>query len=248
MTGILLIHGGWHGPWCWEGFADRLAGHGHDVRTVQLRGHDQRSGRIWFRLRHYLEDVERAARQFAEPPVLVGHSMGGLLAQLHLERHPTRGAVLLASLPRAGALGVAARLALRHPLAMLKVNLLLSLKPLVASPALVRALLFTRDTPQRLVDSCHARLQDESYPTFLDMVALGLRRPGRVHAPVLVLGAERDSIIPVHLVRRTARAYHTQPEIFPAMGHHMALEPGWEDVADRVDAWVRRMPNVEARR
>jgi pimeloyl-ACP methyl ester carboxylesterase len=174
--------------------------------------------------------------------------MGGLLAQLHLERHATPGAVLLASLPRAGALGVAARLAVRHPLPMLKVNLLLSLKPLIASPALVRALLFTRDTPQRLVDSCHVRLQDESYAAFLDMLALRLRRPGRAGSPVLVLGAERDAIIPVHVVRRTARAYHTQPEIISSMGHHMALEPGWEDVADRVDAWVRRIPSVEARR
>ena len=78
MTGILLIHGAWHGPWCWDGFAARLAERGHDVRTVRLRGHDQSGERIWHRIHHYLEDVQRAAERFAEPPVLVGHSMGGL--------------------------------------------------------------------------------------------------------------------------------------------------------------------------
>jgi len=37
MTGILLIHGAWHGPWCWNEFATRLAKRGHDVRAVELR-------------------------------------------------------------------------------------------------------------------------------------------------------------------------------------------------------------------
>ena len=78
MTGILLIHGAWHGPWCWDGFAARLAERGHDVRTVQLRGHDQSGERIWHRIHHYLEDIRRAAERFAEPPTLVGHSMGEL--------------------------------------------------------------------------------------------------------------------------------------------------------------------------
>ena len=87
MTGILLIHGAWHGPWCWDGFAGRLAERGHDVRAVRLRGHDQSGERIWHRIHHYLEDVRRAAERFAEPPVLVGHSMGGLLAQRYAQRH-----------------------------------------------------------------------------------------------------------------------------------------------------------------
>ena len=34
MAGILLVHGAWHGPWCWERFARRLTDAGHDVRTV----------------------------------------------------------------------------------------------------------------------------------------------------------------------------------------------------------------------
>jgi hypothetical protein len=37
MAGILLVHGAWHGPWCWDGFAERLAGHGHQVLAVSLR-------------------------------------------------------------------------------------------------------------------------------------------------------------------------------------------------------------------
>ena len=42
-------------------------------------------------------------------------------------------------------------------------------------------------------------------------------------------------------VRRTARVYGARAELFDGMGHDMTLEPGWERVADRIDAWVRRI-------
>jgi pimeloyl-ACP methyl ester carboxylesterase len=240
MTGILLIHGAWHGPWCWDGFAARLAEAGHDVRTVRLRGHDQSGERIWHRIHHYLEDVHRAAERFAEPPVLVGHSMGGLLAQRYAQRHPAGAVVLLASLPSGSAIRVAARLAVRHPLAMIHATLRLRLKPLVTTRAQTRAMFFTDDTQQAIVDSCHARLQDESYLALLDMLVPPMRRP-KVRAPVLVLGASNDAIISAGVVRRTARAYGTEAELFDGMGHHMTLDVGWERVADRVHAWVRRV-------
>jgi pimeloyl-ACP methyl ester carboxylesterase len=238
VAGILLIHGAWHGPWCWDGFARRLAEHGHDVRAARLRGHDRSRGRLWHRFRDYLEDVGRAAAEFPEPPVLVGHSMGGLLAQQHLRRHPARGVVLLASLPPGSALPVAIRLSLRHPLPMLEATLRLRLAPLVATPALARALFFTAATPQTVVDACHVKLQDESYLAFLDVLAPSRPRPTRQRAPMLVLGASRDGIIAAAHVHRTARAYGTRAEIFDGMGHDMMLEPGWQRVADRIDAWV----------
>lgn len=240
MTGILLIHGAWHGPWCWEEFAKRLTERGHEVRAVRLRGHD-RPGRIWYRVHHYVEDVRRAAAEFSTPPVLVGHSLGGLVAQKYLERNPGAGVVLMASVPIGGTIGVAARLAVRHPIQFLQANLLLRLRPLVVTPKLVRELFFTPDTPQEIVDKCFARLQDESYLTFIDTV-VSLARPRLVDVPVLVLGAERDALITIHEVRKTARAYRTEAEIFPRLGHNMMLDEGWPKVADRIDAWVRQLP------
>ncbi len=79
-------------------------------------------------MRDYVEDVRRAAAEFPEPPILVGHSMGGVLVQRYLEDHPAPGAVLMAPVPAGTALAAAARLALHHPLAMLKANLLWSLR------------------------------------------------------------------------------------------------------------------------
>ena len=240
MTGFLLIHGAWHGPWCWDGFVARLAERDHDVRTVRLRGHDSCGERIRHRFRHYAQDVQWATERFAEPPVLVGHSMGGLLAQRHAQRHSARAVVLLASLPPGSAIGIAARLAWSHPLAMVNATLRLRLKPLVATRAQTRAMFFTDNTPTAIVDRCHAKLGDESYLAMLDMLVPPLRRP-EVRVPVLVLGASDDAIVSADDVRRSARAYGTRAELFDGMGHDMPLEPGWERVADRVDAFVRRI-------
>jgi pimeloyl-ACP methyl ester carboxylesterase len=102
----------------------------------------------------------------------------------------------------------------------------------------------TDDTPSAIVDSCHAKLRDESYLAFLDMLVPPMRRP-TVHAPVLVVGASDDAIISAGDVRRTARDYDTQAELFDGMGHDMTLGPGWEGVADRVDAWVRRFRSTK---
>jgi hypothetical protein len=164
MAGILLVHGAWHGPWCWARLAERLAGHGRQVQAVQLRGHDRPPGRIRHRVHHYVQDVGATAARFVEPPVLVGHSLGGLIVQKYLEHGPAQAAILLAPLPHRGTLPAIARLTLRHPTAMLAATLSLRLRPFVATPALVRELFFTPDSPQALVDDTLARLQDESWP------------------------------------------------------------------------------------
>ena len=238
MTGILLVHGGWHGPWCWNDFADHLTGYGHDVRAVQLRGHDRPSGRIWHRVHHYVEDVQRIVETFPAPPFLIGHSLGGLVVQKYLESGQARGAVLMASIPPRGTIPAIARLAVRYPIAFLKSNLLPRLRPFIVTSRLARALFFTPDTPQGIVDHCLACLQDESYLAFIDTMVM-LARPHRVQVPVLVLGAERDSIFTAAEVRGTARAYRTEAEIFPGMGHDMMLDTDWRKVADRIDAWIR---------
>ena len=210
------------------------------LRAVQLRGHDQRPDRIWHRVRSYVDDLARAAAAFPDHPVIVGHSLGGLVVQKYLERNAAPAAVLMASIPPGGTIGLTTRLIARHPLVFAKANLLLSLRPFVDTAALVRELFFTADTPQQIVDACFDRLQDESYPAYLDTMLFALARPRRVTAPVLVLGAEKDGVFTIGEVRRTARAYRSEAEIFPGMGHDMMLDVGWQQVADRIDAWVQK--------
>jgi alpha-beta hydrolase superfamily lysophospholipase len=67
---------------------------------------------------------------------------------------------------------------------------------------------------------------------------LNLPKPSRVTAPLLVLGADEDGAHTRKEVIATARAYCTEAEFFPGMGHNMMLEPGWADVAMRIHTWL----------
>jgi pimeloyl-ACP methyl ester carboxylesterase len=240
MAAIMLVHGAWHGTWCWRDFAARLTAAGHDVHLATLRGHDRPTGRMWHRIRDYVDDLQAGVSRLDTPPVLVGHSMGGLVVQKYLERHPAPAAVLMAAVPPAGALAATWRFARRHPLVFARTNAVLRLGPIVGTPRLAREMLFTPSTPVEVVDACFPLLQDDSYRAYLDMMLFALPRPARVQAPVLVLGGELDQVFSVADVRATARAYRTEAEIFPGMGHDLMLDQGWERVADRIASWVEK--------
>jgi len=67
------------------------------------------------RIADYVEDVAQVVGQLPEVPVIVGHSMGGLVVQKYLEKYIAPAAVLLASVPVKGVLRTTLRIALRHP-------------------------------------------------------------------------------------------------------------------------------------
>jgi alpha-beta hydrolase superfamily lysophospholipase len=63
-------------------------------------------------------------------------------------------------------------------------------------------------------------------------------RTTRVSTPILVLGAADDGMVTNAEVRATAKAYNTEAEVFPDMGHNMMQEPGWAAVAQRIHGWL----------
>ncbi len=242
VTPLLFVHGAWHGAWCWEvHFLDFFASHGFSAHALSLRGHGNSDGRgnlRGMRIADFVEDVAEVAQKFACPPVVIGHSMGGLVVQKYLEKYPAPGAVLLAAVPPNGVGGPTLRIAGRHPFLFAKANLTLSMYPLVATPRLAREAFFSGGLAEEQVRAYADRLQDESYLGFLDMILFNLPKPGRVKTPMLVLGGTEDAIFSPAEVNATARAYGTQPQIFPDMAHDMMLEPGWQTVAERILAWL----------
>jgi pimeloyl-ACP methyl ester carboxylesterase len=244
-TPILFVHGAWHGAWCWEdNFLPYFAEHGYRASALSLRGHGKSESPKRFRLariNQYVDDVAQVAARFDTPPIIVGHSMGGQVAQRYLESHPAPAAILLASVPPRGVLRTTLKVAVTHPIAFTHANLTWKLYPIIGSPRRARKLLFSRDLPQDQLARNFARLQNEAYLAYLDMIVFSLPHPRRVrrrNTPVLVLGGDRDAIFTVREARRTARAYRTEAKIFPGMAHDMMLEPGWRDVADTMLAWL----------
>ena len=242
---LLLIHGMMHGAWCWDvHFLDYFAQRGFTAHAVNLRGHGNSEGRKklrWTRIADYVEDVVIAVRQLPNPPILIGHSMGGFVIQKYLEDHNAPGAVLLSSPPPSGLLPTALRIARRQPFVFARVNLTLSLLPVIATPQLAREAFFSEDIPVMELCNYWKQMQEESYMAFLDMVLLDLPKPARVRSPLLVLGAARDNMLKPSQIHATAKAYNTHAEIVPGVAHNSMLEQRWENVAERILGWLKEI-------
>jgi pimeloyl-ACP methyl ester carboxylesterase len=246
---VLFVHGGWHGAWCWEEhFLRYFAERGFTAHALSFRNHgkSQSIGSLrWKRGSDYVADLREIVVQIGQPPVLVGHSMGGYVVQRYLERWKIPAAVLLASLPPHGLLPGTLRQLRKHPWAVTKVLLQMRPSAIVATPQLARDALFSRQMPADQVEAYFSKLQEESFLVFLDMMFLRLPRPRRVkRVPMLVLDALGDAQFTPAEVRSIARAYNAELEIFSGMAHDMMLEPGWEGVASRIIDWLRGLPGL----
>jgi len=241
---ILFVHGFWHGAWCWaEHFLPYFAQRGYACFAPNLRGHGGSEGAEqlrWTSLADYVADVVGVAETLDSPPILIGHSMGGLIVQKYLQMRSAPAAVLLASVPPMGLLSTTLRFLVRHPLATLKAGLTLSVYPLVATPELYRSSFLSPGFPEKDLRRVHVRVQDDSFRALLDMVLLDLPQPSKVKpTPMLVLGAD-DFLVRARQVMATARAYGVEAQIFPDMRHAMMLDVGWHTVADRIAEWLHR--------
>jgi hypothetical protein len=97
MTLFALVHGGWHGGWCWQPLAEELAARGHATVAPDLPVTDPGAGAA-----AYAEAV-LAALPAGEPAVLVAHSLAGLVAPLVAAARPVLHVVYLAAmLPEPG--------------------------------------------------------------------------------------------------------------------------------------------------
>lgn len=239
---LLFVHGALHGAWCWEiHFLDYFSQHGFAAHAVNLRGHGRSEGRErlrWTRIADYVEDLVTAMRQLGSAPILIGHSMGSFIIQKYLEDHSAPAAVLLTPPPPTGLRAATLRIAGRHPLAFAKINLTLSLLPLVATPALARDAFFSRDLPEAKLQAYWERMQDDSFLGFLDMLLLDLPKPPRAATHMLVLGAERDNMLTAGEIHATAKAWSAELDIISGVAHNMMLELRWQAVAERIRDWL----------
>ncbi|MCW2558180.1 MAG: lysophospholipase [Mycobacterium sp.] len=238
---LLFVHGAWHAAWCWdEHFLSFFADKGYRALAVSLRGHGRSPTSKPLRtcsVGDYVEDVSLVADSLPRRPVMIGHSMGGLVVQKYLESHDAPAGVLMASTPPQGYLGSGLRWIKRHPWHFAKIAITGKSLAYVNTPQLARERFFSAHTPDSHVVEYATRLQEESARSGVDGL-LNLPRPRRVTAKLLVLGALDDGAVTAKEVHATARAYRTEAEFFPNLGHDMMLEPGWAAVAERIHTWL----------
>ncbi len=240
-TPLLFLHGAYAAAWCWdEHFLPYFAAKGYGCHALSLSGHGGSPGRERldsFGIDQYVQDVASVAALLPAPPVLVGHSMGGMVAQKYLEKHEAAGVVLLASVPPQGLWAAAIGLAFQKPGLLGDLNRLLG-GGRVAYDTL-REAMFAQPVSGEDLARWYRRMQPESHRAIWDMTLFNLPLKSRMRLPpLLVLGAEHDHLIPSSQVEMTARHYGVAAGIFPGMGHGLMLERDWENVAARILDWL----------
>lgn len=106
MQPMVLVHGAWHGGWCWEQLTPLLEKAGFKVYAPDLPGHGQgnmAANRV--SLKRYVDSLTKLLREIDEPVTLVGHSMGGFVISQLAEQIPEQISQLIylaAFLPQSG--------------------------------------------------------------------------------------------------------------------------------------------------
>lgn len=228
---ILFVHGASHGAWCWRDWMEAAARKGHHAFAVSLRGHGGSPGSLLTgRLSTYVDDVIRTAASLPGPPVLVGHSLGGLVVQKAAERYPAAGIVLVATIPARPGVGTLFRIATSNPADFVKISLggSLPMRP---------EYLFRELSPEE-AEGWSAMCGKESPVAQMQVLLHRVPGPPRGDPPVLVLGAPDDALVPAGDVRDTARRLSAELIEFPGTGHDLMLDGSRDEVANALLDWI----------
>ncbi len=235
---LLLVHGASHGAWCWELWQEKLPGLGWESHALSLRNHpdsepvEEETFRTRLGIADYVDDVAAVAGQLAAPSVVVGHSMGGMVAQSFVARQlesgqPVAGLVLLAS-AAPGQLG--APLDTPFP----------TDSPFRFDRETTAQRYFHSTPPDRL-ERALDRLVPESTSVINEILAPpGVSIPApAITCPVLsVTGGFDGTAVP----KDAALAeYYGGDHIHDAEnGHDLMLEAGWEPLLEQILGWVAK--------
>jgi pimeloyl-ACP methyl ester carboxylesterase len=249
---VVMIHGMWCGSWTWDRYVSFLEQRGWRCLRPVLRYHDvdpaaqpdPRLGRV--SLLDYAADLEAFVRGLGEPPVLLGHSMGGLLALMLAARGLGRAAALLTPSSPAGVNALTGSV-IRSFLGVLLRPSFWKTPMRLGFPAAGYAMLGT--LPPEEQRATYARLVHESGRAATEMGFWQLDRrhatridPSCIRCPILIVSASDDRLTPASVVGKTASLLGPRAVLreFPGHGHWVVGEPGWQEIATFVADWLER--------
>jgi pimeloyl-ACP methyl ester carboxylesterase len=239
-TPVLCVHGMFGGAWQFDGWLPLLADRGYEARALNLRGHHGSRpvadlGKV--SVKDFVADALEAARDLGRPVVL-GHSMGGLIAQKMAEAGAVRAAVLLCAAPPRGILVTSLTLIGRQLKYLPEMLGSRSINPDRSDAAW---LMFNR-TPAVEADAIFERLVPESGTAGreLSLGAVAVDQT-RVQCPVLSVTSSDDRFVVPRIGRALATKYAAEQFVADGHAHQVISEPGWEKVASRVLDWLDRV-------
>jgi pimeloyl-ACP methyl ester carboxylesterase len=254
---LMLVHGAWLSARSWENYLDYFSKRGFAVSAPE-----------WPRKRGDVEEMRESAEESAglgvqeivdhyaaligeleRPPVLIGHSYGGLFVELLLDRGLGRAGVAMSPAPPKGILVLpfstlkAGAPALAHPS---KWHGVVTLTPEEFTYAFVNTF-----PPEDAAAAYERYAVPETGQIFYEagFANFHLHPPTEVHfknadrAPLLIVGAGEDHTVPASLAKAAYKRYEKSPAKtdyleFEGRPHlHMAA-PDWQEVAQAIDSWL----------
>ncbi len=96
-TSIIFVHGSWGASWMWKTYMDYFSKHGWNVYALDLRGHGESSISInGARMEDYVDDIQIfVTKHSLKNPIVIGHSMGGLVALMYAVSHSVKALVTI---------------------------------------------------------------------------------------------------------------------------------------------------------
>ena len=245
---IVMLHGASAGGWCFDPFRGVFEGKGWTVHTPDLIGHGRdKDGAdrklVGVGLAEYRTDVAAVLKTLPPQPVVLGHSMGALLAQQLATSGLARALILVSPAPHAGIL----------PSSDSEKNLSQSLMGIpsfwktVINPDFDLACFYSLNrVPKDQQRAVFDKFGPESGLAYFEMFfwMLDERRAavvdtGAVRCPVLCLSGTDDNLVSLATARATALPYRDAQFWQEAgHGHMLPVEPGADDIARRIAAWI----------
>ncbi len=256
---LLMIHGMWGTGDQWSNYRAFFEAKGFEVVTPTLRHHvvgqpaDPALGAT--SLNDYADDLERQIKALPRPPVIIGHSMGALLAQKLCARGLGKAGIFLTP-------------AAPHGIIALTPSVIKSFFRIMTTwgfwrkptyPTFEEAWYSVYNLlPEDEARAEYARLTHESGRaafeigfSLLDGDRASAVDAARIDCPVLVVGASQDRITPASVIRKIAAKYKKGAagtcdyKEFPDKAHWVLGGKGWEDVAGHCLAWIGDKAPVE---
>ena len=242
---ILILHGIFAAAWVFEHAQRWLAARGYASYALDLRGRGESApvvdvGRV--PVGAYVEDALAAARAVAGrhaglTPILIGHSMGGLLAQKVAEAGLARALVLLCSAPPHGS-PVLGRTLLSKMIMPRYLLPLLRSRPLMPTRADADAMILNGVLPDERA-AIFAKLSPDSGRAARELAFGAIRvDAGRIRCPVLSVVGLDDRFVPPRAGRAIAKRYGATLVERPGRAHFPLGEPGRDELLETIERWL----------
>jgi pimeloyl-ACP methyl ester carboxylesterase len=258
MTNVVFIHGLWVAHTSWQPWIDRFAAEGYSAIAPRWPGEaettvatrENPTAQAGFGINQITDHFAATIEQFDTPPIAIGHSFGGLIAQKLLGQNKVAAAVAIDPAPIKGVLPL--------PVAQLR-----SAFPVLGNPlnhgrakGLTRAqwrygfgnALTEAESDalweQWAIPSPGKPLFEAATANFAPNSPAKIDIANTARGPLLITGGTEDHTVPFVSAKAAYKLYAKSPAVtdfheFGGKGHSLIVDHGWQEVADVALTWLK---------